>query len=68
LTGDPRKSQEEAHEDQERVKEVGGPPLAFLRSPGPFGLPSGSSPAPRQSAIRPCVRAYLFDKREEKII
>ena len=43
LSGSPGKSQKEGQEDQGEIKELGGAPLAVLRSPGPPGLPSGSS-------------------------
>ena len=43
LIGSPGKSQKEGQEDQGEIKEIGGPPLIVLRSPGPPGLPSGSS-------------------------
>ena len=33
-----RKSQKEGQEDLGKVKELGGLPLAVLRSPGPLGL------------------------------
>ncbi len=43
LTGSPGKGQEEGQEDQGRVKELGGTPLAVLGSPGPPGLSPGPS-------------------------
>ena len=44
-----QKSQKEGQDDQEEVKEAGGPAIAVLRSPDPRGLPSGSFWAPWQS-------------------
>ena len=41
VPGSPGKSRKEGHEDQGQAKELGGTPLAVLRSPGPPGLPSG---------------------------
>ena len=41
--GRPGKSQKEGQEDKGEVKELGGTPLGLLGSPGPPGLPSGSS-------------------------
>ena len=43
LTGSRGKSQKEGQEDQGEIKELGGTPLAVSGSPGPPGLPSGSS-------------------------
>ena len=44
LLGSPGKSQNEGQEDQGGIEELGGPPRAVLRHPGPPGLPSGFSP------------------------
>ena len=43
FSGSPGNSQKEGQEDQGVIEELGGTPLAALRSPGPPGLPSGSS-------------------------
>ena len=44
-----RKSQEEGQEEQGKVKELGGLPLAVLRSPGPLSLPLALPCAPWNS-------------------
>ena len=57
-------SKNEDQEYQAEVKELGGTPLAVLRSPGPPGLPSGHglpgnpSSCPNPSSY-PCVEACL---------
>ena len=40
-------SQKEGEEDQGEVTQIGGPPLAVLRFPGPSGFLSGSCGLPR---------------------
>ena len=47
-----REAQKEGQEDQGEVKELGGTPLRLFGSPGPPGLPSGSSLAALDLHIR----------------
>ena len=59
------KCQKESQEDQGEVKELGGTPLAVIRSPGPPGLPSGSPLDPlelHQTSLREALQTDSLKK------